>query len=278
MNDKPHFPGWGVNRVKVDLESSEETLCFRAGVTLDGKLVGHAFNQGGGGPTHVTLTEATLKKIAKPAGIEDHVERLVENEVALQELAKTHKRWYKEIGAGCVYALRHDELKAWEAGTDHQESAMPPFRAYSSHEAAIKALAGVEHVLYDERNLNALWQKLLDGHYKWKSLDDARAAKMLKEYEAKLKARSGDTGGPEENADYFRMKPTVEEVHRLEIGKILQRHLAANLPLPATVRLEALKLLSEACVIIDDEDLSPAALLAYYIQYVVPELPPMPDD
>jgi hypothetical protein len=31
-------------------------------------------------------------------------------------------------------------------------------------------------------------------------------------------------------------------------------------------------------VIIDDEDLSPAALLSYYIQYVVPDLPPMPDD
>ena len=207
MNDKLHFPGWGVNRVKVDLESSEETLCFRAGVTLDGKLVGHAFNQGGGGPTHVTLTEAALKKIAKPAGIEDHVERLVENEVALQELAKTQKRWGKEIGAGCVYALCHDELKA--QGT---------------------------------------------------------------------KAQEGKTGGPEENADYFRKKPSAEEVHRLEIGKILQRHLHMNLPLPATVRLEALKLLSEACVIIDDEDLSPAALLAYYIQYVVPELPLMPDD
>lgn len=52
----------------------------------------------------------------------------------------------------------------------------------------------------------------------------------------------------------------------------------ANLPLPATVRLEALKLLSEACVIIDDEDLSPSALLAYYIQYVVPDLPRTPTD
>ena len=87
------------------------------------------------------------------------------------------------------------------------------------------------------------------------------------------KAQEGKTGGPDENADYFRKKPTAEEVHRLEIGKILQQHLASNLPLPATVRLEALKLLSEACVIIDDEDLSPAALLAYYVQYVVPDLP-----
>ena len=97
---------------------------------------------------------------------------------------------------------------------------------------------------------------------------------QLTKLQAQLaKAQEGKTGGPEENADYFRKKPTAEEVHRLEIGKTLQRHLAANLPLPATVRLEAIKLLSEACVIIDDEDLSPAALLAYYVQYVVPDLP-----
>ena len=97
---------------------------------------------------------------------------------------------------------------------------------------------------------------------------------QLTKLQAQLaKAQEFTTGGPEENADYFRKKPTAEEVHRLEIGKILQRHLAANLPLPATVRLEALKLLSEACVIIDDEDLSPASLLAYYVQYVVPDLP-----
>lgn len=278
MNDKPHFPGWGVNRVKADLESSEETLCFRAGVTLDGKLVGHAFNQGGGGPTHVTLTEAALKKIAKPAGIEDHVEHLIENEVALQELAKTHKRWCKEIGAGCVYALCHDELKAWEAGTGQQESTIPRFRAYPSPEAATKALTSVEHFIYAKGSSAALWDMMVQCHDKRAALEEARADKMLKEYEAKLKARvtkaqEGKTGGPEENEDYFRKKPSAEEVHRREIGKILQRHMAVNLPLPATVRLEALKLLSEACVIIDDEDLSTAALLAYYVQYVSPDLP-----
>ena len=106
----------------------------------------------------------------------------------------------------------------------------------------------------------------------------ALRVKALESHLAKLqaqvaKAQEGKTGGPDENADYFRKKPTAEEVHRLEIGKILQQHLASKLPLPATVRLEALKLLSEACVIIDDEDLSPAALLAYYVQYVLPDLP-----
>jgi hypothetical protein len=37
------------------------------------------------------------------------------------------------------------------------------------------------------------------------------------------KAQEGKTGGPEENADYFRKKPTAEEAHRLEIGKILRQ-------------------------------------------------------
>ena len=101
----------------------------------------------------------------------------------------------------------------------------------------------------------------------------ALESKLTKLHVQLAKAQEGKTGGPDENADYFRKKPTAEEVHRLEIGKILQQHLAANLPLPATLRLEALKLLSEACVIIDDEDLSPAALLAYYVQYVLPDLP-----
>ena len=101
----------------------------------------------------------------------------------------------------------------------------------------------------------------------------ALESKLTKLHVQLAKAQEGKTGGPDENEDYFRKKPTAEEVHRREIGKILERHLAANLPLPATVRLEALKLLSEACVIIDDEDLSTAALLAYYVQYVVPDLP-----
>ena len=101
----------------------------------------------------------------------------------------------------------------------------------------------------------------------------ALESKLTKLHVQLAKAQEGKTGGPDENEDYFRKKPTAEEVHRREIGRILERHLAANLPLPATVRLEALKLLSEACVIIDDEDLSTAALLAYYVQYVVPDVP-----
>jgi hypothetical protein len=190
MKDKQTLPGWGVNRVKVNKSFSEETLCFRAEVTLDEKVVGHAFNEGHGGPTHVTLTEAALKKIAKPAGIEDHVDRLVDNEVALQDLARTHKRWMKEIMVkGRVFILNHDELKAWEAGTDHQESSMPPFRAYSNlQNVKVLGPAG-EHFTYGEGSAKALWDMMVQCHYKWKALDDARTDAMLKEYEEKLKAR-----------------------------------------------------------------------------------------
>ena len=192
MKDKQNLPGWGVNRVKVSKMASHETLCFRSEVTLYGDLVGHAFNDGHGGPTHVTLTPAALKEMNKPVGLDDYVDALVADAVAVQDLQRTYKRWVKQIMGGKVFALRADENKAWEAGTDHQETSAPPFRVYSSLEVAEKHLAGVEVELYNARNHVALWKKLLDGHYKWKALDDARTDAMLKEYEEKLKARKYD--------------------------------------------------------------------------------------
>jgi len=201
MKDKPNLSGWSVNRVKVSKMASEETLCFRAEVTLYGDLVGHAFNNGHGGQTYVTLTEAQLKKMNLPAGLTEHVDALVEDHVAVQDLQRTYKRWVKKIMEGFVFALRDDENKAWEAGTDHQESTMPPFRYYSSVEAAQKHTGpggkdhrdGVQHSFYSARQgLTRLWPDMLAAHYKWKALDDARTDAMLKEYEEKLKARKHD--------------------------------------------------------------------------------------
>ena len=189
MKDKPNLPGWGVDRVKVSKMASHETLCFGAEVTLDGKKVGTAFNEGHGGPTHVTIKEEFLRVMTVPAGLADHVDLLVEDHVALHDLQRTYKRWVKQIMSGKVFALRADEQKAWEAGTDHQESAMPPFRVYSCLGAAGLALANVEKKLYTETCLNALWQDMRDAHYKWKALQDARTDAMLKAYEEKLKAR-----------------------------------------------------------------------------------------
>jgi hypothetical protein len=192
MKDKQDLSGWSVDRVKVSKMASHETLCFGAVVLKDDKPVGTAFNDGYGGSTHVTIKEEFLRVMTVPAGLADHVDALVEDHVAVKDLQRTYKRWVKQIMSGFVYALRADENKAWEAGTDHQESSAPPFRYYSTSAVAAKHLAGVEHVLYGERNLNALWQALLDGHYKWKALDDARTDAMLKEYEEKLKARKYD--------------------------------------------------------------------------------------
>jgi hypothetical protein len=277
VNKGPNLSGWSVDRVKVSRMASHETLCFGAFVLLDGKQVGTAFNEGHGGPTHVTIKEEFLRVMTVPAGLAEHVDRLVEDYDQVKRLAKTYRRWCKELDAGRCFVLRHDELKAWESRDTHQNRHVPPFRAYSSVGRAIKDNVGRVGAFYTAQAKAALWDAMMDAHRKWKVLEDARVEKMLADYEAKTqaqaKSQSFQTGGPEENEDYFRKKPSAEEVHRREIGKILERHLTANLPLPATVRLEALKLLSEACVIIDDEDLSPAALLAYYVQYVVPDLP-----
>jgi hypothetical protein len=189
MTDKNNLSGWSVDRVKVNKSFSEETLCFRAEVLVNGLRVGNASNAGHGGQTDVVIEHEFQRDVNVPAGLADHIDRLVEDHVAVNDLQRTYKRWVKQIKAGFVFALRADEKKAWEAGTDHQESTMPPFRYYSTGAVAGKHLAGVDHVLYDERNLDALWQDMLAAHYKWKALDDARTDAMLKAYEEKLKER-----------------------------------------------------------------------------------------
>jgi hypothetical protein len=193
MNDKPNLSGWSVDRVKVSRMASHETLCFGAVVLKDGEPVGTAFNHGHGGPTHVTIKEEFLRVMTVPAGLADHVDRLVDDHVALKDLQRTHKRWMKEIMVkGRVFILNHDELKAWEAGTDHQESTMPPFRAYSNlQNVKVLGPAG-EHFTYGEGSAKALWDMMVQCHYKWKALDDARTDAMLKAYEEKLKARQYD--------------------------------------------------------------------------------------
>jgi hypothetical protein len=197
MKDKPNLSGWSVDRVKVSKMASHETLCFGAVVLKDDKPVGTAFNDGYGGQTFVTIKEEFLRVMTVPAGLTEHVDALVEDHVAVKDLARTHKRWMKEIMAkGRVFILNHAELKAWEAGTDHQESTMPPFRAYSraymDQWKSEDPNKGVEYTLYGEGSAKALWDMMLQCHYKWKALDDARTDAMLKAYEEKLKARKHD--------------------------------------------------------------------------------------
>jgi hypothetical protein len=107
----------------------------------------------------------------------------------------------KEIMAkGRVFILNHKELKAWEAGTDHQESTMPPFRAYSraymDQWKSEDPNNGVEYTLYGEGSSKDLWDMMVQCHYKWKALEDARVKKMLADYEAKLQARNHPYSDP----------------------------------------------------------------------------------
>lgn len=186
MTDKQSFPGWGVDRVKVNKSFSEETLCFRAEVYLDGKHVGFAFNDGHGGSTGLSHKPGQ-EHVAFPPGLVEHIDVLVDDVQQIQDLQRTYKRWVKQIMAGKVFALRADENKAWEEGTDHQESSAPPFRVYSSPEVAAKHLAGHDHIIYHSLAVNALWQKMYEGHYKWKAMEDARFKQMLADEEEKFK-------------------------------------------------------------------------------------------
>ena len=59
----------------------------------------------------------------------------------------------------------------------------------------------------------------------------------------------------------------------MEIGRTLELSRYGDLPLTATARLEAMKLLGGAGMLVDDE-IPTETLLELYIQYVVPHLPP----
>ena len=72
---------------------------------------------------------------------------------------------------------------------------------------------------------------------------------------------------------YIRNPQHAEEIRRLEIGRTLEMSRYRNLPLTATARIEAMKLLGGAGMLVDDE-IPTKELLELYIQYVVPHLPP----
>ena len=72
---------------------------------------------------------------------------------------------------------------------------------------------------------------------------------------------------------YIRNPQHAEEVRRLEIGRTLEMSRYGDLPLTATARIEAMKLLGGAGMLVDDE-IPTKELLELYIQYVVPHLPP----
>ena len=76
---------------------------------------------------------------------------------------------------------------------------------------------------------------------------------------------------------YVRNPQHAEEIRRLGIGRTLELSRYGDLPLTATARLEAMKLLGSSCMLVDDE-IPTRELLALYIQHVVPHLPRTPTD
>jgi len=72
---------------------------------------------------------------------------------------------------------------------------------------------------------------------------------------------------------YIRNPQHADEVRKLEIGRTLELSLYGDLPLTATARVEAMKLLGGSGMLVDDE-IPTRNLLELYIQYVVPYLPP----
>jgi hypothetical protein len=73
---------------------------------------------------------------------------------------------------------------------------------------------------------------------------------------------------------YIRDRQHANEIRKLEIGKVLQYSLLKPLPLTATARHEAYKLLGEAGLLVEDE-LPTGQLLELYVMYVAPGLPPV---
>jgi hypothetical protein len=72
---------------------------------------------------------------------------------------------------------------------------------------------------------------------------------------------------------YIRNPQHPEEVRQLEIERTLEMSLFGDLPLTATARLEAMKLLGSSCMLVDDE-IPTRELFYLYVQHVVPHLPP----
>ena len=76
---------------------------------------------------------------------------------------------------------------------------------------------------------------------------------------------------------FVRNPQHAEEIRRLETGRTLELSQYGNLLLTATARIEAMKLLGGAGILVDDE-IPIQALLELYLQHVVPHLPRTPTD
>lgn len=266
MHDLTDKTKWSLADLKTVSRLSDRSHRLTVELLYDGRKVGYANNPGGGAPTAVTV-KVPEAKLPAQADLVQLVDDLIDQEIALRDLTRKHKGWMASIASGRDFALTLDELRDWEAGAGHPDSPQPPFRVYGGRGAAAKALAGVESHIYTDVSSAELWEMMVKCDQLWR-------AKLKAAKRSTTQADATPPRDPFVGSHYIRNPQHAEEVRRMEIGRVLQYSLLTTLPLTATARLEAFKLLGEAGMMVDDE-LPTEQLLELYVMYVAPGLLPL---
>ena len=265
MKDLTDKTKWSLKDLKTLARPTDRSHRVTVELIFDGRKVGYAHNPGNGCATVGSLKVQDVK-LPSQADMVSLVDDLVEREVALRNLTRRHKSLMQQILSGYVYVLYVDKLKAWEAGEAQQESPEPQFSVFRCPVAATKHLAGVECFIYTDASSAELWEMLVHCDLLWRA-----RLKLVKQH--KPSAPIEAPRDPFLGNHYVRNPQHAEEIRRLEIGRTLELSRYGDLPLTATARLEAMKLLGAAGMLVDDE-IPTQELLELYIQYVVPHLPP----
>ncbi len=264
MKDLTDKNKWSLKDLKTLSRLSDRSHRLSVELLYDGRKVGYATNTGGGAPTDVTV-KAPEAKLPAQADLVQLVDDLIDQELALRDLTRKHKGWMALIASGREFALALDDLRDWEAGAGHPDSPQPPFRVFGGRGAAAKALAGVKSHIYTDVSSAELWEMMVKCDQLWR-------AKLKAAKRGTTQADATPPRDPFLGSHYIRNPQHAEEVRKLEIGRTLEMSLYGDLPLTATARLEAMKLLGGAGMLVDDE-IPTRELFDLYVQYVVPHQP-----
>ncbi len=264
MHDLTDKTKWSLADLKTLARPTDRSHRMTVELLYDGRKVGYAHNPGNGCATVVSLKVQNVK-MPSQADLVSLVDDLVEREVFRRNLTRRHKSLMQNILSGYVYVLHVDKLKAWEAGEAQQDSPEPQLSVWRCYDAATKHLAGVACYIYTDVNSAELWEMMVHWDLIWR-------AKLKAANRSATQATPAPARDPFLGNHYIRNQQHAEEVRRLEIGRTLEMSLYGDLPLTATARLEAMKLLGGAGMLVDDE-IPTRNLLELYIQYVVSHLP-----
>ncbi len=269
MHDLTDKTKWSLADLKTLARPTDRSHRMTVELLYDGRKVGYAHNPGNGCATVVSLKVQDVK-IPSQADLVSLVDDLVEREVFRRNLTRRHKSLMQNILSGDVYVLHVDKLKAWEAGEAQQDSPEPQLSVYRCYDAATKHLAGVACYIYTDVNSAELWEMMVHWDLIWRA-----RLKLVKQH--KPTATIEAPRDPFLGNHYIRNPQHADEVRKLEIGHTLEMSLYGDLPITATARLEAMKLLGGAGMLVDDE-IPTRDLLELYTQHVVPHLPRTPTD